>query len=92
MMTVYSATKGALDVITKTLAQELAARKIRVNAINPGFIVTEGAKTAGIVGSAGEDRLVAMTPLGQAGQPEDIALPAVFLASEDAKYITGETL
>ncbi len=92
MMTVYSPTKGALAVITRTLAKELAARKIRVNAINPGFIVTEGAKTAGILGSSAEDRFVAMTPLGRAGQPEDIALPAVFLASEDAKYITGETL
>jgi 3-oxoacyl-[acyl-carrier protein] reductase len=92
MMSVYSSTKGALDVITKTLAKELAARKIRVNAINPGFIITEGAKTAGLVGSAAEDQFVAMTPLGRAGLPEDIALPAVFLASEDAKYITGETL
>lgn len=92
MMSVYGATKGAVDTITRVLAKELAPRKIRVNAINPGMIVTEGLQAAGIPGSAMEQQLIAMTPLGRAGLPVDVALPAVFLASEDAAYITGETL
>ncbi len=86
----YSATKGAVDTLTKSLAKELAPRKIRVNAINPGLISTEG--TAGFAGTQFEKDSVAATPLGRAGRPEDIALPAVFLASEDAGWITGETL
>jgi 3-oxoacyl-[acyl-carrier protein] reductase len=89
---VYSATKGAVDTITKTLAKELGPRKIRVNAINPGMIHTEGLSTAGITGSDFEKQVIAMTPLGRVGQPDDVAGPAVFLASDDAKYITGETL
>lgn len=90
--TVYSATKGAVDTITKALAKELGPRKIRVNAVNPGYVVTEGTHTAGIAGSDFEREIVATTPLGRAGQPEDIALPVAFLASEDARWITGETI
>ena len=89
---VYSATKGAVDTITRALAKELGARKIRVNAINPGFVVTEGTHSAGIVGGDFEKGAVAMTPLGRAGQPEDIAPPVSFLASDDARWITGETI
>jgi len=89
---VYASTKGAVDTITKTLAKELAARKIRVNAINPGLVITEGTHSAGIVGSDFEKGAVATTPLGRAGQPEDIAPPVSFLASEDARWITGETI
>lgn len=89
---IYSATKGAVDTITKTLAKELAPRKIRVNSVNPGMVVTEGAKTAGFVGSPFEDWAVANSPLGRIGQPEDIAAAAAFLASDDASWITGETL
>ena len=89
---VYSATKGAVDTITKSLAKELGARKIRVNAINPGLVITEGVETMGIAGSEFEATQVAATPLGRVGQPDDIALPTVFLASEDARWITGETI
>jgi 3-oxoacyl-[acyl-carrier protein] reductase len=89
---VYSATKGALDTITKSLAKELGPRKIRVNAINPGMVETEGAVSLGIIGSDMEKQSIAGTPLGRIGQPEDIALPTVFLASEDARWITGETI
>ena len=72
---VYSSTKGAVDTITRSLAKELGPRKIRVNAINPGLVITEGTKTAGIVDSDFEREAVASTPLGRAGQPEDIAPP-----------------
>jgi 3-oxoacyl-[acyl-carrier protein] reductase len=89
---IYAGTKGAVDTITKTLAKELGARKIRVNAVNPGLVITEGLHSAGMAGNAFEDQMVAMTPLGRAGLPEDIALPVVFLASEDARWITGITL
>lgn len=89
---VYASTKGAVDTITKTLAKELAPRRIRVNAINPGLIITEGTHSAGIVGSDFERGAVAATPLGRAGQPEDIAPPVSFLASDDARWITGETI
>jgi len=89
---VYSSTKGAVDTITKTLAKELGPRKIRVNSINPGFVVTEGSHSAGLAGSEFEKNAVASTPLGRAGQPEDIALPVAFLASDDARWITGETI
>jgi len=89
---VYAATKGAVDTITKVLAKELAPRKIRVNAINPGLVITEGAQAAGVVGSDFEKGAVAATPLGRAGQPEDIAPPVAFLASEEARWITGETI
>lgn len=88
---VYSATKGAVDALTRSLAAELGSRKIRVNAINPGMTVTEGVQSAGF--SEGEMRaqVEALTPLGRIGQPEDISGAAVFLASSDSSWITGET-
>ncbi len=89
---IYSSTKGAVDTITKSLAKELGPRKIRVNAINPGFVVTEGTHTAGFADSDFEKGAIASTPLGRAGQPEDIAPPVSFLASDDARWITGETI
>jgi 3-oxoacyl-[acyl-carrier protein] reductase len=89
---VYASTKGAVDTITKALAKELAARRIRVNAVNPGLVITEGTHAAGIVGSDFEKEAIASTPLGRAGQPEDIAPPVSFLASDDARWITGETI
>jgi 3-oxoacyl-[acyl-carrier protein] reductase len=89
---VYSSTKAAVDTITKTLAKELGSRNIRVNSINPGFVVTEGTHTAGFVGSDFEKGAIASTPLGRAGAPEDIAPPVAFLASDDARWITGETI
>ncbi len=87
---IYSGTKGAVDTITKVLAKELAPKKIRVNSINPGYVTTEGTVTAGVTGSEQEQQFIAITPLGRAGQPEDIALPTAFLASDDARWITGE--
>jgi 3-oxoacyl-[acyl-carrier protein] reductase len=89
---VYSSTKGAVDTITKSLAKELGPRKIRVNAVNPGLVITEGAQSAGIPNSDFEKQTIAQTPLGRAGQPDDIAAPVAFLASEDARWITGETI
>lgn len=89
---VYSASKGAVDTITKTLAKEFGARKIRVNAVRPGLVITEGLHAAGMAGGAFEQQVVAMTPLGRAGLPDDIALPVVFLASDDARWITGVTI
>ncbi|SDH34138.1 SDR family NAD(P)-dependent oxidoreductase [Paraburkholderia phenazinium] len=89
---VYTATKGAVDGITGVLARELGPRKIRVNSINPGMVETEGAKDAGFIGSDMETWLVGQTPLGRVGQPDDIAKVAVFLASDDAGWITGESL
>ena len=89
---VYSGSKGAVDTITKTMAKEFGARKIRVNAINPGLVITEGLQTAGMAGNAFEDQMVAMTPLGRAGMPDDIALPVVFLASDDSRWITGVSI
>ncbi|MBV9611448.1 MAG: glucose 1-dehydrogenase [Acidobacteriaceae bacterium] len=88
----YSSTKGAVDAITKSLAKELGPRHIRVNAVNPGYVVTEGTRSAGLPDSDFERRAVAQTPLGRAGQPEDIAPPVAFLASDDARWITGETI
>jgi len=89
---IYSATKGAVDVITRVLAHELAGRGIRVNSINPGGVDTEGTRAAGVVGSDFEKSIVAQTPLGRFGQPDDIAKVAVFLASDDSGWITGEAL
>ncbi|WPO97772.1 glucose 1-dehydrogenase [Pseudomonas sp. HR96] len=89
---VYSATKGAVDAITGVLAKELAPRKIRVNAILPGYTVTEGTHTGGITGSEMEQGMIAQTPLGRAGKPEDIADVALFLASDAARWLTGEHL
>jgi len=88
---VYSATKAAVDAVTKSLAKELGPRKIRVNAINPGMVETEGLHSAGIVESDFRKQTEAKTPLGRIGQPEDIAPAVVFLASADASWITGET-
>jgi 3-oxoacyl-[acyl-carrier protein] reductase len=87
---VYTGTKGAIDAITGVLAKELGPKKIRVNSINPGVVETEGTHTAGIMGSDFEQSLVAQTPLGRAGQVDDIASVAAFLASEDSKWLTGE--
>jgi 3-oxoacyl-[acyl-carrier protein] reductase len=89
---IYTATKGAVDAITRVLAKELGPRKIRVNAINPGGVETEGTHTAGIIGSDFEAQMVAQTPLGRIGVPDDIAPVALFLASEDSRWITGETI
>ena len=89
---VYSATKGAVDAATRSLAKELGPRQIRVNAINPGMVVTEGFQTAGLEGSEMRKQVEAQTPLGRIGQPQDIATAAVFLASPDSGWLTGETL
>jgi 3-oxoacyl-[acyl-carrier protein] reductase len=89
---IYSATKAAVDTVTKSLAKELGPRKIRVNAINPGMIETEGLHAAGIVGSEFHKNAAAQTPLGRIGRPEEIGSVAVFLASEDSGWITGETV
>jgi 3-oxoacyl-[acyl-carrier protein] reductase len=92
MSVIYSATKGAVDAITGVLAKELGAKKIRVNSINPGGVETEGTHTAGIVGSDFAKQMVAQTPLGRFGQPGDIAPVAVFLASADSAWLTGEII
>lgn len=89
---VYSGTKGAVDAITGVLARELGPRKIRVNALNPGMVETEGTHTAGFIGSDFAASTIAQTPLGRLGQPDDIALIAVFLASDDSRWLTGEQL
>lgn len=89
---VYTATKAAVDSITRVLSKELSARKIRVNSINPGSVETEGLHTLGIIGSDLEKDITAKTPLGRLGQPDDIATIAVFLASPDSGWLTGELL
>lgn len=89
---VYTGTKGAVDAITGVLSRELGARRIRVNALNPGMIETEGTHAAGFMGSDFEAGAVAQTPLGRIGQPGDIASIAVFLASDDSYWLTGEQL
>ena len=89
---VYSATKAAVNAITRSLAQELGPQKIRVNAVNPGMVETEGTHSAGITESDFRKQTEAQTPLGRIGQPQDIAPAVVFLASPDAAWITGETL
>ena len=91
-MSPYSATKGAVSIITRVLAKELGPRKIRVNSINPGGVETEGTHTLGMLGSDFEKQMIAQTPLGRIGQPNDIAPVAAFLASSDAAWITGETI
>jgi 3-oxoacyl-[acyl-carrier protein] reductase len=88
---VYSATKGAVDVITRSLAQELGPRKIRINALSPGFTLTEGVDVAA-ADPAFREYAISRTPLGRAGLPEDIAKTAVFLASDDSGWITGENI
>ena len=87
---VYTGTKGAVDAITGVLAKELGARKIRVNTINPGMVETEGTRSGGFIGSDFEKALIAQTPLGRTGRPDDIADIAVFLASNDSRWLTGE--
>jgi 3-oxoacyl-[acyl-carrier protein] reductase len=89
---VYNATKGAVDAITRTLAKELGPRKIRVNSINPGMVVTEGAVAGGYTEGDMRKMFESMTPLGRVGQTDDIAPAAVFFASDDSKWVTGETL
>jgi 3-oxoacyl-[acyl-carrier protein] reductase len=89
---VYTGSKGAVDAITGVLAKDFAPRKIRVNAINPGMVETEGTHSAGFIGSEFETGIVAQTPLGRVGKPGDIASVAVFLASDDAGWLTGEKL
>jgi 3-oxoacyl-[acyl-carrier protein] reductase len=89
---VYTATKGAVDSITGVLSRELGGRKIRVNSINPGMVETEGTHSAGIIGSDFAAGTIAQTPLGRLGQPSDIASVAVFLASDDSRWMTGEQL
>jgi 3-oxoacyl-[acyl-carrier protein] reductase len=89
---VYSATKGAVDAVTHVLAKELGPKRIRVNSINPGMVETEGVHAIGILGSDFQKQFEAQTPLGRIAQPEDIAPIAVFLASADSGWLTGETL
>jgi 3-oxoacyl-[acyl-carrier protein] reductase len=89
---IYSGTKGAIDAITRTLAAELGPRKIRVNAIAPGGVETEGTHSSGIIGSDFEKAMIARTALGRIGQPDDIARVSVFLACDDSRWLTGERL
>jgi 3-oxoacyl-[acyl-carrier protein] reductase len=89
---VYSATKGAIDTVTKSLAKELGPRNIRVNSLSPGMVETEGYRAAGIAESDFRKQVESETPLGRIGQPQDIAPVAVFLASEDSGWITGQVL
>jgi 3-oxoacyl-[acyl-carrier protein] reductase len=92
MSVVYSGTKGAVDAITRVLAKELGPKNIRVNAVNPGPVATEGFKSAGVEGSDFEKQMVQSTPLGRVGQPEDIATVVAFLASDEARWVTGSLL
>lgn len=87
---VYAASKVAVDTITKVLAKELGPRNIRVNCVSPGLVATEGYDAAGFTSSDFEKQGVAMTPLGRVGEPDDIAGPVAFLASDDAHWIMGE--
>jgi 3-oxoacyl-[acyl-carrier protein] reductase len=89
---VYTGTKGAVDAITGVLSRELGARGIRVNALNPGMVETEGTHAAGFIGSDFEAGAIAQTPLGRTGRPDDIASIAVFLASDDSHWLTGEQM
>jgi 3-oxoacyl-[acyl-carrier protein] reductase len=89
---IYAGTKGALDTITLVMASELGPRKIRVNAINPGMVESEGTHTAGFIGSDFQKDVEAKAPLGRIGQPEDVAKVAVFLASDDSAWLTGERI
>jgi 3-oxoacyl-[acyl-carrier protein] reductase len=89
---VYSATKAAVDAVTKSLAKELGPKKIRVNSINPGMVETEGVHAAGFLETEFPKLVVSQTPLGRIGQPQDIATVASFFASSDSGWVTGETL
>lgn len=88
----YTATKAAVNAISDVLTKELAPRGIRVNVVSPGFVVTEGTTAAGIAGSEMEAGIVAQTPLGRAGTPDDIAQVVAFLASDNARFVTGENI
>jgi 3-oxoacyl-[acyl-carrier protein] reductase len=89
---IYTGTKGAVDAITRVLAKELGPKKIRVNAVNPGLTITEGTQSSGIAGSDFETNSVAQTPLGRTGKPDDIADVVTFIASDDARWVTGSLL
>jgi 3-oxoacyl-[acyl-carrier protein] reductase len=89
---IYTGTKGAVDAITGVLARELGPKKIRVNAINPGLVETEGTHAGGLLNTEWETSTIAQTPLGRLGQPEDVAKVAVFLASDDSAWLTGEQI
>jgi 3-oxoacyl-[acyl-carrier protein] reductase len=89
---VYSATKGAVDSVTQSLAQELGPKQIRVNSLNPGMVETEGVHAAGFIGSDFHKEVITRTPLGRIGQPGDIATIAAFLASDDATWVNGQTI
>lgn len=89
---IYCGTKAAVDAVTRSLAKELGPRGIRVNSINPGMVTTEGTAAAGIDGSDFQNTVIATTPLGRIGVPQDIATAAVFLASSDSSWIAGESL
>ena len=89
---IYTGSKGAVDAITRVLAKELGPKKIRVNAVNPGVTTTEGTNSLGITGSDFETQLVAQTPLGRTGKPDDIADVVTFIASDDARWVTGSLL
>src|SRR5580692_1372418 len=92
MSVVYSGTKAAVDAITRVLAKELGPRKIRVNALNPGPVATEGFKSGGVEGSDFEKQMLQSTPLGRLGNPQDIATVVAFLASDDARWVTGSLI
>jgi 3-oxoacyl-[acyl-carrier protein] reductase len=92
MSVVYSSTKGAVDAVTRVLAKELGPKQIRVNAVNPGPVVTEGFKSSGVEGSDFEKQMLQGTPLGRLGNPQDIATVVAFLASEDARWVTGSLI
>jgi 3-oxoacyl-[acyl-carrier protein] reductase len=89
---IYTATKGAVDAVTRVLAKELGPKKIRVNSVNPGGVETEGVRAIGMSGSDLEKQMIAQTPLGRIGQPGDIAPVVTFLASSDAAWVTGEVI
>jgi 3-oxoacyl-[acyl-carrier protein] reductase len=89
---VYSATKAAIDSLTRTLAAELGPRKIRVNTVAPGMVETEGTQNSGIIGSDFQKAMIAQTPLGRTAQPADVAPVVRFLASDDAGWLTGERI
>jgi 3-oxoacyl-[acyl-carrier protein] reductase len=89
---ISSASKAAVDAITKVLSKELGPRKIRVNSLNPGIITTEGFIAGGLADSPMQKHYVGLTPIGRMGEPDDVALPVVFLASEDARWISGELI
>ena len=91
-LSIYVASKSAVNGLTRVLSKEFGPRKIRVNALNPGGTETEGAHAAGVMGTESKKQIIASTSLGRVGQPEDIARVAVFLGSDDAGWLTGETI